>query len=200
VGLKMNFREFFKQKLGVTFGTYENDEGSKLFSSLESNGEKQHEGWNTFMEKFYKSFVSKVSKARNMSEEEVEKIAQGKIHTGSNALKNGLIDKLGDFDDAVEEMKNLLNIKNQKVQLVYYPKKKEILDYLQNDEQSNSIDQDKSPDNISTQTFSNISSSFSLFSFFNNILNPYTKYFKFFSKTISNNVIDYSLISNHDDL
>jgi len=77
------------------------------------------------MENFYEEFVTRVSNARGMKKEDVENIAQGKVHTGSDALKIGLIDEIGDFDDAVELTKKLINIsKEKKVSLEYYPKKK----------------------------------------------------------------------------
>jgi len=49
----------------------------------------------------YHQFISLVSKNRNIPIEDVDKIAQGHVWTGKDALAYGLVDKLGDFDDAV---------------------------------------------------------------------------------------------------
>jgi len=115
VGLKLNLREFFDKKLGVTFGTkYKNDESSKTFSQLESNGKFQDEAWKGFMENFYEDFVTRVSNARSMKKEDVEKIAQGKVHTGSDAISIGLIDFIGDFDDSVELTKKVTQYSKRK--------------------------------------------------------------------------------------
>ncbi|WP_064605263.1 signal peptide peptidase SppA [Photobacterium sp. J15] len=49
----------------------------------------------------YQRFIGLVSQYRNMSLEEADKIAQGRVWTGQDALKLGLVDQLGDFDDAI---------------------------------------------------------------------------------------------------
>ena len=49
----------------------------------------------------YDDFVSKVANERGMEEEVVDSIGQGRVWTGADALKNGLIDQLGDFEDAI---------------------------------------------------------------------------------------------------
>ncbi len=53
------------------------------------------------IENGYKRFISLVGENRGMSVEEVDKIAQGRVWTALDAQKLGLVDKLGDFDDAV---------------------------------------------------------------------------------------------------
>nr|BET44338.1 MAG: signal peptide peptidase SppA [Candidatus Aschnera chinzeii] len=60
----------------------------------------------------YSVFLEYVANARHKTISEVEKIAQGRIWTGQDALKNGLIDQIGDFDDAVKKASELGNIKN----------------------------------------------------------------------------------------
>jgi len=49
----------------------------------------------------YKRFIGLVSQYRNMSLEQADKIAQGRVWTGQDAMELGLVDQLGDFDDAV---------------------------------------------------------------------------------------------------
>ena len=52
----------------------------------------------------YKRFVKLVSEGRNMSEDKVRKIADGRVYDGEQALKNGLVDKIGDLDSAIDDM------------------------------------------------------------------------------------------------
>ncbi|WMY97029.1 MAG: signal peptide peptidase SppA [Arsenophonus sp.] len=59
----------------------------------------------------YHTFIKYVADSRNKTQEEIEKIAQGRIWIGSDAFKKGLIDKLGDFDDAIEKAAELGSIK-----------------------------------------------------------------------------------------
>ena len=63
----------------------------------------------------YFNFISLVAKARNMTSEQVDHIAQGQVWLGSEGSKNGLVDKLGDFDDAVDMAATLANISNYKI-------------------------------------------------------------------------------------
>ncbi|MCM0147496.1 signal peptide peptidase SppA [Photobacterium galatheae] len=53
------------------------------------------------IENGYQRFISLVSENRHISLEETDKIAQGRVWTGQDALKLGLVDRLGDFDDAI---------------------------------------------------------------------------------------------------
>lgn len=52
----------------------------------------------------YKRFVEIVSEGRNMSEDKVKKIADGRVYDGEQALNNGLVDKIGDLDMAIDDM------------------------------------------------------------------------------------------------
>lgn len=62
------------------------------------------------IENGYKNFISLVATARKMTPEQVDQIAQGHVWIGSDAKKNGLIDQLGDFDDAVKKAADLAKL------------------------------------------------------------------------------------------
>jgi len=59
----------------------------------------------------YQRFISIVSQARGMSLEQVDAIAQGHVWTGEDAKAKGLVDSLGDFDDAVAKAAELAKLK-----------------------------------------------------------------------------------------
>ncbi len=59
----------------------------------------------------YQRFIDIVAQARGMSLEQVDAIAQGHVWTGENAKAKGLVDSLGDFDDAVAKAAELANLK-----------------------------------------------------------------------------------------
>ena len=63
----------------------------------------------------YDKFVNKVSANRNMPYEEIHAIAKGRIWSGEKALQLGLIDKIGDLDDALESASNMAEIDDFKV-------------------------------------------------------------------------------------
>ena len=63
----------------------------------------------------YSTFISLVAKNRKMTMEQVDHIAQGQVWLGSEASKNGLVDKLGDFDDAIDMAATLANITDYQI-------------------------------------------------------------------------------------
>ncbi|OCG48811.1 signal peptide peptidase SppA [Gilliamella sp. Choc5-1] len=63
----------------------------------------------------YQTFISLVAQARNMTKEQVDKIGQGQVWLGSEASKIGLVDKLGDFDDAIETAATLANLTDYEI-------------------------------------------------------------------------------------
>jgi protease-4 len=59
----------------------------------------------------YKRFIDLVAKSRNSTPEQIDKIAQGHVWTGQDAKTNGLVDGLGDFDDALTKAAELAKLK-----------------------------------------------------------------------------------------
>ncbi|WP_309642029.1 signal peptide peptidase SppA [Flavobacterium sp.] len=81
------------------------------------------------VEKIYTTFVTRVATGRRMSFEQVDAIAQGRVWSGAEAVKIGLVDKIGGLDDALQYAADLVKIKNYKTQNfpVY---EKDFQDYL----------------------------------------------------------------------
>ncbi|EHU5173822.1 TPA: signal peptide peptidase SppA [Vibrio parahaemolyticus] len=69
----------------------------------------------------YKRFISLVGSNRGMTVEEVDKVAQGRVWTGQDALSFGLVDQMGDFDDAVELAAKLANVTDYGIYWVEEP-------------------------------------------------------------------------------
>ncbi len=117
-----------KNKLGVTFDevktapyadfptvfrTMTPDEGAKIQRSVDN---------------IYDIFKGKVAEGRNMSKEEVDEVAQGRVWTGTDALENGLADAIGGLNRAIESAAALSGVDDY--QVVMYPKPKDRLDFL----------------------------------------------------------------------
>jgi len=73
------------------------------------------------IENGYQRFISLVGENRNMSLSEVDRIAQGRVWTAQDAQARGLVDKLGDFDDAVKVAAQLANLENYNLYWVSKP-------------------------------------------------------------------------------
>jgi protease-4 len=63
------------------------------------------------IENGYKRFINLVAESRKKTPEEIDAIAQGHVWTGQDAKANGLVDSLGDFDDAVAKAAELAKVK-----------------------------------------------------------------------------------------
>jgi len=79
--------------------THKNSAGYSVFSPLQDN---TRETIQQSIEHIYSTFVNRVATGRKMTPEAVDAIAQGRVWTGSDALKNGLVDEIGGLDDAVK--------------------------------------------------------------------------------------------------
>ncbi|MZI93476.1 signal peptide peptidase SppA [Vibrio sp. CAIM 722] len=69
----------------------------------------------------YQRFISLVGKNRHMTLDQVDDIAQGRVWTGQDALKIGLVDQLGDFDDAVTVAAKLANLQSYDLDWIAEP-------------------------------------------------------------------------------
>jgi len=97
-------------------GTNKNANAYSLFKPLSKNFRNE---LTEYIEDFYVNFVNKVAKGRHKSFEAIDSIAQGRVWTGTQAVENGLVDKLGNLDDAVKVAAKLADITDYK--RVNYP-------------------------------------------------------------------------------
>ncbi|AIX51306.1 signal peptide peptidase SppA [Pantoea eucrina] len=82
------------------------------------------------IENGYRNFIGLVAASRHKTPEQIDAIAQGHVWTGSDAKGNGLVDALGDFDDAVAKAASLASVKQPA--LNWYQDEPGMLDLLLN--------------------------------------------------------------------
>ncbi|AHG72636.1 Protease 4 [Mannheimia sp. USDA-ARS-USMARC-1261] len=80
---------------------------------LKSLPKEQGEVLQIGIENGYDRFLELVSRGRNMSKEAVDKVAQGQVWLGSDALKHSLVDELGNFNVAFVTLSDLINQKRE---------------------------------------------------------------------------------------
>ncbi len=82
------------------------------------------------VDQIYKTFVNRVATGRKMTFDQVDAIAQGRVWTGADAIKNGLVDKLGNLDAAVAHAASLGKTKSYRTE--NYPEyKKNFNEFLE---------------------------------------------------------------------
>jgi protease-4 len=69
----------------------------------------------------YSRFIQKVSEGRNMTPEDVEKIAQGRVWAGQTALELGLVDAIGNLQDAIRSAAEMAALKDYDVIYIKHP-------------------------------------------------------------------------------
>lgn len=139
---------FMENKLGLTFDRVQTNKHSVLSTNRKLTPEElaliQAE-----VDQIYLQFKKRVADGRGMTTEQVQRIARGRVWTGTDALKIGLVDKLGGLNDALAFAIKEAKVKDPKVR--YYPKVKEdpfeeILEQLsQEDRESLKIKQQAVP-------------------------------------------------------
>ena len=76
---------------------------------------------NASLDAIYNGFLQRVAQGRNMSQAQVDKVARGRIWSGQDALKHGLVDKLGDLTVAVDLAKQEAKIVDAVVEVFPQP-------------------------------------------------------------------------------
>jgi len=127
-GLVPNFQEFFNDKLGITFDGVGTNENSDFVSITKPLSAYQRETIQTIIDRFYDTFIAHVAAGRDMTVEEVDEIAQGRVWTGTDALRIGLVDQLGGLKDAIEIAADLAGLDDYRT--VDLPRQKEPLQQL----------------------------------------------------------------------
>jgi len=109
-GLIPNTGKLMEQKLGVTYETVETNSNSDFPSVYRSMNTVEKEAMQRSIEVIYSDFVNKVSAGRKMTFNEVDSIAQGRVWSGSDAMRIGLVDSFGGLTDAVAEAGRLAGL------------------------------------------------------------------------------------------
>ena len=122
-GMVPSFQNFLKNKLGITIDAVKTNQHSDYGTGMRALDETELATLQTSIEQIYSTFTKRVADGRKMTVAQVDSIGQGRVWAGSDAIKIGLVDKLGSFDDAIAKAAELAKISNYS--LVYYPKQKD---------------------------------------------------------------------------
>ena len=129
-GILPNFSQLTK-KVGINVEQVKTHENAARYSPFVPLDEKLKAVTLEEIEHIYKTFVTHVAQGRKMTFAQVDAIAQGRVWAGSEAVKIGLVDKIGGLNDAIHEAAALAKTKTYSTQ--NYPEyEKNINDLLAN--------------------------------------------------------------------
>jgi protease-4 len=97
-------------KVGVHTDVVSKGKNAGWLSMQEPFTPGEREAFLGTMKEVYRLFTSKVAAGRKLEQATVEKLAEGRVFTGRQAKENGLVDRLGTLDDAIDEAKKLAGI------------------------------------------------------------------------------------------
>ena len=100
-GLLFNARGLFENKLGITFDQVSTSPLSDITSAIEPFTEQERRLLEQSIDRTYDTFVQRVADARGMTTEAVDEVAQGRVWSGVDAQRVGLVDTLGTLRDAI---------------------------------------------------------------------------------------------------
>lgn len=126
---KMVFAGLWK-KLGINWSQIVLGDNAGILSINHNFSAKEKQIFNRSLDDVYQDFTAKVAENRKLTKP-MDKIARGRVWTGRQALKLGLVDELGGYSDAVIKALELGNVgKNQDIKIVTYPKAKSFTEKL----------------------------------------------------------------------
>lgn len=129
MGTLMDISELL-DNLGIKTTTITSGANKAMGSNYEPMTEEQREIFQSLVDEAYDQFVGIVAEGRDMSEKEVRKIADGRIYTAKQALNNGLIDGIGTFEEAVQDMQSEYDLQSCAVEAFIPESKTDLYDLL----------------------------------------------------------------------
>ena len=127
-GIIPNMQGFFKNKLGVTFDGVKTGPYADLGAIYRPMNENEKEFVQQTVDEIYLSFKQRVADGRKKSTEYIDSIAQGRVWSGNKAIQNGLIDKFGGLQDAVDCAARMAKLTDYRLR--EYPEVQNIFDRL----------------------------------------------------------------------
>jgi protease-4 len=119
-----NLQKLFNDKLGVTFDGVKTGKYADLGDMTRPLTNEEKAILQKQVNRGYDDFTKAVAAGRKKTPEYINTVGQGRVWTGEQALKNGLVDRLGNLDDAVKSAAKMAKLKDYK--LVTYPEQKSI--------------------------------------------------------------------------
>ena len=134
---KFNLRGFWDDWVGVHRDQIKRGENADLFTDYQGFTDAQRSRIREQISAFYKEFVHKAATGRKRTDQEIEKVARGRIWSGEQAKSIGLIDEVGGLREAIAIAKKRAGITAaEAVSIDVYPRKKTLLQALSSQDET----------------------------------------------------------------
>ena len=123
-GVLFNIEDIARDN-GINNGIVKTNKLADLASSFKEKTPQELAIYQDNVERIYDLFLQKVSQTRNLTLEQVNEIAQGRVWSGKSAQEKGLVDEIGGLNQAIEYLNNKLEL-NDKYQISNYPTRRNL--------------------------------------------------------------------------
>jgi protease-4 len=130
-GVLFNAKQLLNQKLGITTDVVKTNEHSDFPTITRPMDGQEKKFIQMEIEKIYQTFVNHVAEGRKMGAKKVDDIGQGRVWSGIDALKLGLVDTLGGLNDAIAIAAKMAKLDNYR--LLNLPKIEDPFDKIMKD-------------------------------------------------------------------
>ncbi len=127
-GIVPNMKEMFNDKLGVTFDNVKTNELADLGSVSRPLSRSERQIIQEQIDRVYETFIHHVAEGRGLTVASVDSIAQGRVWSGIDAQRVGLIDDFGGLNFAIEQAAELADIESYRT--IEYPEQKDLFEQI----------------------------------------------------------------------
>jgi len=124
-GLLFNVEKLLNNKLGINIEVVKTNANADFGNITRPLSAQEKQFIQFQIEDIYDKFISHVAFGRNLTKDYVDSIGQGRVWSADDALRIGLVDEIGDIQNAIDEAAALANLDEYKI--VEYPK---VVDFI----------------------------------------------------------------------
>jgi protease IV len=118
-------------KVGLSWDDVHTSANSTMFTGTHDYNKTEWARFESWLDRVYEDFTSKVADGRKLPKEKVLQIAKGRIWSGADAKELGLVDELGGFDTALKLTKKAIGVsESDEVKIVVFPHRKRPIEML----------------------------------------------------------------------
>jgi protease IV len=127
--IMFDMSDFLGNKLGITFDEVKTGTYGEMYTVTRPLTQAERAIWQKNLERYYETFTGKAADGRDVSADEIKKVASGRVWTGVQARERNLVDVLGGFNDAVRIAADKAGLDDD-YKLRFYPRQKPFLQDL----------------------------------------------------------------------
>ncbi|MBL7982955.1 MAG: signal peptide peptidase SppA [Flavobacteriales bacterium] len=130
-GIIPNMKGFFNNKLGLTFDVEKTHTYADMLTVSRPLTPAEKQIFQQMVDEFYDGFKERVAEGRKLTLAQVDSVGRGRVWTGTDAKKIGLVDELGGLEDAVKAAADMAGLVDYKA--VELPEQKDLFQQLMED-------------------------------------------------------------------